>query len=122
VVYDPDVAIDHLAAPRPDDESRIASGQRTREQREVAAFKAFNETYIAFRHLPPVRAVVHLSFTLAVGGGQAPGVGIAIVRRARIGGTRAAIEELRNTASARVGGAAAGIRARLRERRELQAG
>jgi GT2 family glycosyltransferase len=115
VVYDPGVAIDHLAAPRPDD-VRITSGRRTSAQREVAAAKAFNETYIAFRHLPALRALAHLPFTLAVGGGQAPGVGIAILRRNRIGGTRTALPELRNTASARLGGAVAGLRARVRDR------
>jgi GT2 family glycosyltransferase len=116
VLYDPDVALDHHESSRRGSEGRIQTGDRTAAQRAVAADKAYNETYIAFRYLPLSRAVLHALFAVAVGTGQAPGVAIATVRIKSIGGRRAAVRELRNTVPARVAGVRAGLKARLRDR------
>jgi len=114
VVYDPEVALDHYEARRVESQGRIKGGRRSDADRAVAADKAFNETYIAVKYLPLTRALVHLVFALAVGTGQAPGVGIATLRMGRIGGAGAAMAELRSNVPARLAGAWAGAKARLR--------
>jgi GT2 family glycosyltransferase len=116
LVYDPAVALDHHEGIRAGSQGRIKAGARTSDDRAVAAVKAFNETYIALRHLPAHRAAVHALFAVSVGTRQAPGLLIALVRAKHIGGKRAAVREVRNSVPARIAGMRAGLKARARDR------
>ena len=114
-VYDPAVAIDHYEAPRIGVDTRSAGGRRSPEERQVAHARAYNETYIAMRHLPAGRALAHLLFALVVGTTVAPAPALALARIRSMGGPRAAAVELGGSLRARIGGALAGIRARVRQ-------
>ena len=114
VIYDPAVAVDHYEGARPSEDARSVSGPRSREQRLVAAERAFNETYIAMRYLPARRALAHLLFATLVGSTLAPAPGLALWRLRSLGGARNAALEVGNSLGARVSGAAAGLRARRR--------
>ncbi|HEY7631006.1 MAG TPA: glycosyltransferase [Thermoleophilaceae bacterium] len=109
VVYDPAVAIDHYEGSRNGVDSRSAEG------RDAARVRAFNETYIAVRYLPASRALAHLLFAITVGSTVAPAFVLAATRVPSLGGPRAAAVEVGATLRARLGGALAGLRARLRE-------
>ena len=113
VIYDPEVAIDHYETARPASGQRIARGRRDDAARSVARAKAFNETYVASRYLPPLRAVAHLLWVLIFGTSNAPGPALALVRVREWGGPRAAAIELIGSLRARLGGAVAGVRERL---------
>ena len=66
-------------------------------------------------HLPAGRALAHLLFALVVGTTVAPAPALALARIRSMGGPRAAAVELGGGLGARMGGALAGIRARVRE-------
>jgi GT2 family glycosyltransferase len=114
VIYDPAVAVDHYEAARVAEDGRSVSGVRSSKERVVAAERAFNETYIAMRHLPARRATAHLAFATLVGSTVAPAPALALRRVRSLGGPRAAALEVRNSLAARLSGAAAGLQARLR--------
>jgi GT2 family glycosyltransferase len=107
VVYDPAVAIDHYEG------ARASGAGRSADDRSAALPRAYNETYIAVRYLPPVRALAHVLFVLAVGTSVAPAPGLALRRIGALGGPRAAAAEVAGTLRARMGGARAGLRARM---------
>jgi hypothetical protein len=77
--------------------------------------RAFNETYIALRHLPASRALAHLAFALVVGTTVAPGPLLALARVKQLGGPAAAAAEIAGSWKARLGGALAGLRGRVRD-------
>lgn len=112
-VYDPAVAIDHYEGARAEGDGRSVGGERAPEEREVARMRAFNETYIALRHLPPLLALAHLAFALLVGSTVAPAPALALARLRRLGGLRAASVEVAGSLGARLEGAAAGLRGRM---------
>jgi GT2 family glycosyltransferase len=85
------------------------------DEREVAHMRAFNETYIALRHLPGERALAHLAFALVVGTTVAPGPLLALARMKQLGGPAAAAAEIAGSWKARLGGALAGLRGRVRD-------
>ena len=115
VVYDPAVAIDHYEGKRDGVDARSVggTGSRSVEQREVAHQRAHNETYIAVRHLPARRAVAHVLFAVLMGSTVAPAPALAVTRVGALGGPRSAATEVGGTLRARLGGALAGLRARL---------
>lgn len=108
VVYDPAVAIDHYEGARDGVDSRSA------EERGAARVRARNETYIAVRYLPAWRALAHVLFAVTIGSSVAPAPGLALARLPALGGPRGAAAEVGETLRARLGGALAGLRARLR--------
>lgn len=107
VVYDPAVAIDHYEG------TRAKGAGRSADDRSAARQRAYNETYIATRYLPPVRALAHVLFVVAVGTSVAPAPGLALRRMGELGGPRAAAAEVAGTLRARMGGALAGLRSRV---------
>jgi GT2 family glycosyltransferase len=115
ILYDPAVAIDHHEGARASGDARSVGGERTAEEREVAHMRAFNETYIALRHLPGERALAHLAFALVVGTTVAPGPLLALARMKQLGGPAAAAAEIAGSWKARLGGALAGLRGRVRD-------
>jgi GT2 family glycosyltransferase len=115
--YDPSVAVDHYQAPRPESDRRSVGGARGSAERRVGAERAFNETYMAVRHLPLRLAAAHLAYVLTIGTSAAPAPGLALLRMRQLGGVRAAGLELGNTFRARVAGAAEGLHGRVRDRR-----
>jgi len=115
IIYDPAVAIDHHEGARTGGDQRSVGGSRTGEEREVAHMRAFNETYIALRHLPASRALAHLAFAMVVGTTVAPGPLLALARVRQLGGPAAAAAEIAGTWKARLGGALAGLRGRVRD-------
>jgi hypothetical protein len=117
VLYDPNVAVDHYEAPRRADAPRAGHrGRRPAKLRRVATWKAFNETYVAIRHLPLPRALAHMAFALVVGTSTAPGPLAVVVKGQQLGGFRAAAPDALVNLRARLEGAAAGVRARWTER------
>jgi GT2 family glycosyltransferase len=114
VVYDPAVAIDHYEGARQNGDARsVGGGARSDAEREVALQRAHNETYIAVRHLPARRALAHVLFALLMGSSVAPAPGLALGRVGALGGPRATAVEVAGTLRARLGGALAGLRARV---------
>jgi len=107
VVYDPAVAIDHYEGVRVNGDARFT------DDRSAAPARAYNETYIAVRYLPPARALAHVLFALVVGTSVAPGPLLAMGRLGALGGPRAAAAELAATYRTRLGGAVAGLRSRV---------
>jgi GT2 family glycosyltransferase len=105
VVYDPAIAVDHYEGAR-DEDPRLSA------DRSVAADFIHNQTYAAFRYLPPHRAAIHLAFALAVGTTAAPGLALTLRNLLRDRSPRGAAAELVTTVRARCDGVVTGLRAR----------
>jgi GT2 family glycosyltransferase len=116
--YDPQVAVDHFEGRRTDSDPRSVGGSRDRAERRVAAERAFNESYMAVRHLSGPLALTHLAFAISVGTTAAPAPVLALLRYRQLGGARAAAIEVANSMRARLSGAVVGFRRRMQDRRQ----
>jgi hypothetical protein len=109
IAFDPAVVVDHYEAARGAGNPRLAVNPR------IAAEHAHNQTYTAFRHLPPRRVAAHLLYAAVVGTTTTPGLGMTAVNLLSGHEPRSAsLLRFRLALAARAEGAATGLRERRR--------
>lgn len=79
IVYDPNVAVDHVRA------ERLGEDQRTVRTWQAQCDAAHNETLALLEFLPPLRRLIFVGWALAVGTKEFPGF-LQLARPARTGG------------------------------------